>query len=136
MTVLDLPAVRALLAAGHVDLVIETELTAAGLRAPELAIGAWALPTILEHGDDAQRDGGGQDHQRLEHAEEPQLAASVAAQRRERELAATLHLAAGAAPAGSQELAVDRGTFDENGPRMLGQWRTSTPSARSPDHAP
>ncbi len=43
--------------AGAVEqLVIEDELAAAGLRAPELAIGAWALPTILEHGDDAQRE--------------------------------------------------------------------------------
>ena len=43
--------------AGAVEqLVIEDELTSAGLRAPELAIGAWALPTILEHGDDAQRE--------------------------------------------------------------------------------
>ena len=43
--------------AGAVEqLVIEDELAAAGLRTPELAIGAWALPTILEHGDDAQRE--------------------------------------------------------------------------------
>jgi alkylation response protein AidB-like acyl-CoA dehydrogenase len=43
--------------AGAVEqLVIEDELAAAGIRAPELAIGAWALPTILEHGDDAQRE--------------------------------------------------------------------------------
>ena len=43
--------------AGPVEqLVIEDELGAAGVRAPELAIGAWALPTILEHGDEALRE--------------------------------------------------------------------------------
>jgi alkylation response protein AidB-like acyl-CoA dehydrogenase len=43
--------------AGAVDqIVIDEELRAAGIRPPELAIGAWALPTILEHGDDAQRE--------------------------------------------------------------------------------
>ncbi len=43
--------------AGPVEqLVIDEELAAAGIERPELGIGAWALPTILEHGDDAQRD--------------------------------------------------------------------------------
>jgi alkylation response protein AidB-like acyl-CoA dehydrogenase len=43
--------------AGAVDqIVIDEELRAAGIPMPELAIAAWALPTILEHGDDAQRE--------------------------------------------------------------------------------
>lgn len=43
--------------AGAVDqVVIDEELRAAGIPMPELAIAAWALPTILEHGDDAQRE--------------------------------------------------------------------------------
>jgi alkylation response protein AidB-like acyl-CoA dehydrogenase len=42
--------------AGAVDqIVIDEELRTAGIPMPELAIAAWALPTILEHGDDAQR---------------------------------------------------------------------------------
>ena len=43
--------------AGAVEqIVIDEELRAAGIPMPELAIAAWALPTILEHGDDAQRE--------------------------------------------------------------------------------
>ncbi len=43
--------------AGPVEqIVIDEELAAAGLERPELGIGAWALPTIVEHGDDAQRE--------------------------------------------------------------------------------
>jgi alkylation response protein AidB-like acyl-CoA dehydrogenase len=43
--------------AGAVDqIVIDEELRAAAIPMPELAIAAWALPTILEHGDDAQRE--------------------------------------------------------------------------------
>lgn len=43
--------------AGPVEqLAIDEELTAAGVERPDLGIGAWAAPTILEHGDDAQRD--------------------------------------------------------------------------------
>ncbi len=38
------------------QVVIAEELASAGIRPPELAVGAWALPTILEHGDDAQRE--------------------------------------------------------------------------------
>ncbi|RSM38047.1 acyl-CoA dehydrogenase [Amycolatopsis balhimycina DSM 5908] len=34
---------------------IDAELTAAGVRRPDLVIGAWAVPTILEHGSDEQR---------------------------------------------------------------------------------
>jgi 3-oxochol-4-en-24-oyl-CoA dehydrogenase len=43
--------------AGPVDqVVIDEELAAAGITVPELAIGAWAAPTILEHGTDEQRE--------------------------------------------------------------------------------
>lgn len=38
------------------QLLIDEELAAAGVERPELAIGAWAAPTILEHGDDHQRE--------------------------------------------------------------------------------
>ena len=34
---------------------IDAALAAAGVRRPDLVIGAWAVPTILEHGDDEQR---------------------------------------------------------------------------------
>jgi alkylation response protein AidB-like acyl-CoA dehydrogenase len=37
------------------QVVIDQELAAAGVERPELAIGAWALPTILEHGSEEQR---------------------------------------------------------------------------------
>jgi len=43
--------------AGPVEqLVIDEELRAAGLSRPSLGIGAWAAPTVLQHGDDAQRE--------------------------------------------------------------------------------
>ncbi|MGC7097876.1 acyl-CoA dehydrogenase family protein [Amycolatopsis lurida] len=38
------------------QLVIDAELERAGVTRPELVIGAWAAPTILEHGTDAQRE--------------------------------------------------------------------------------
>ncbi|GAB2749491.1 acyl-CoA dehydrogenase [Amycolatopsis magusensis] len=38
------------------QLVIDAELDRAGVTRPELIIGAWAAPTILEHGTDAQRE--------------------------------------------------------------------------------
>ncbi len=38
------------------QLVIDEELQAAGLSRPSLGIGAWAAPTILQHGDDEQRE--------------------------------------------------------------------------------
>ena len=45
------------LGAGPVQqLVIDQELAAAGVERPDLVIGAWAAPTILEHGTDEQRD--------------------------------------------------------------------------------
>ena len=44
-------------AAGPVEqLVIDEELARAGVSRPEIGIGAWAAPTILQHGDDAQRE--------------------------------------------------------------------------------
>lgn len=45
------------LGAGPVQqLVIDQELAAAGVERPDLVIGAWAAPTILEHGNDEQRE--------------------------------------------------------------------------------
>ena len=38
------------------QLVIDEELEAAGVERPDLFIGAWAAPTIIAHGDDAQRE--------------------------------------------------------------------------------
>jgi alkylation response protein AidB-like acyl-CoA dehydrogenase len=38
------------------QLVIDEELAAAGVSRPDLKIGAWAAPTILAHGTDAQRE--------------------------------------------------------------------------------
>ncbi len=38
------------------QLVIDEELESAGVERPDLAIGAWAAPTIIAHGDDAQRE--------------------------------------------------------------------------------
>lgn len=38
------------------QIVIDQELTAAGLTRPDIVIAGWALPTILEHGTDAQRE--------------------------------------------------------------------------------
>ncbi|MEO9326695.1 acyl-CoA dehydrogenase [Gordonia aurantiaca] len=37
------------------QLLIDTELDAAGIERPDLVIGAWAIPTILAHGTDEQR---------------------------------------------------------------------------------
>jgi alkylation response protein AidB-like acyl-CoA dehydrogenase len=45
------------LGAGPVQqLVIDQELDLAGVERPDLVIGAWAAPTILEHGSDEQRE--------------------------------------------------------------------------------
>ena len=38
------------------QLVVDEELEAAGVQRPDLQIGAWAAPTIIGHGDDAQRE--------------------------------------------------------------------------------
>ncbi|MEV7550699.1 acyl-CoA dehydrogenase [Amycolatopsis sp. NPDC089917] len=35
---------------------IDAALTGAGVRRPDLVIGAWAVPTLLEHGSEAQRE--------------------------------------------------------------------------------
>lgn len=43
--------------AGPIEqLVVDQELTRAGLDRPNLAIGAWAAPTIIEHGTEQQRE--------------------------------------------------------------------------------
>ena len=45
------------LGAGAVQqLVIDQELAAAGVERPDLVIGGWAAPTILQHGSDEQRE--------------------------------------------------------------------------------
>ena len=45
------------LGAGPVQqLVIDQELAAAGVERPDLVIGAWAAPTIVEHGSEEQRE--------------------------------------------------------------------------------
>jgi len=45
------------LGAGAVQqLVIDQELAAAGVERPDLVIGGWAAPTVLEHGSDEQRE--------------------------------------------------------------------------------
>ncbi|HJQ07688.1 MAG TPA: acyl-CoA dehydrogenase family protein [Nocardioides sp.] len=38
------------------QVVIDQELAAAGVERPDLVIAGWAVPTILAHGDDAQRE--------------------------------------------------------------------------------
>jgi alkylation response protein AidB-like acyl-CoA dehydrogenase len=38
------------------QLVIDEELSAAGLRPPHLAVGAWALPTLIAHGTEEQQE--------------------------------------------------------------------------------
>jgi alkylation response protein AidB-like acyl-CoA dehydrogenase len=44
-------------AAGPIEqLVIDEEFAAAGIVRPDLIIGTWAAPTIIEHGTDAQRE--------------------------------------------------------------------------------
>jgi alkylation response protein AidB-like acyl-CoA dehydrogenase len=43
--------------AGPVEqLVVDEELTRAGLERPDIAIGGWAVPTIIQHGTDEQRE--------------------------------------------------------------------------------
>ncbi len=45
------------LGAGPLEqIVIDDELRAAGIARPDLMIGAWAAPTVLEHGTDEQRE--------------------------------------------------------------------------------
>ena len=50
------PAPHGLGADAAMQLLIDTELEVAGIERPDLVIGAWAIPTILEHGTDAQRE--------------------------------------------------------------------------------
>jgi alkylation response protein AidB-like acyl-CoA dehydrogenase len=38
------------------QVVVDEELAGAGVTRPDIAIAGWALPTILEHGNDAQRE--------------------------------------------------------------------------------
>ena len=38
------------------QVVIDQELGRAGVTRPDLVIAGWAVPTILQHGTDAQRD--------------------------------------------------------------------------------
>ncbi|MDF1602293.1 acyl-CoA dehydrogenase [Nocardioides sp. YIM 152315] len=50
------PAPYGLGADAVTQIVIDQELARSGLSRPDLVIAAWALPTILEHGTDAQRE--------------------------------------------------------------------------------
>ena len=50
------PAPHGLGADPVLQLLIDEELDRAGVRRPDLKIGAWAAPTIIAHGSDAQRD--------------------------------------------------------------------------------
>ncbi len=50
------PAPHGLGAGAVQQLVIDEELAAAGVDRPDLVIGGWAAPTILEHGSDEQRE--------------------------------------------------------------------------------
>ena len=50
------PKPYGLAAAPRAQLVIDEELAAAGVRRPDLVVGAWAVPTILEHGTAAQQE--------------------------------------------------------------------------------
>jgi alkylation response protein AidB-like acyl-CoA dehydrogenase len=50
------PAPHGLGADPALQLVIDEELGRAGVRRPDLKIGAWAAPTIIAHGSDAQRE--------------------------------------------------------------------------------
>ncbi|QIX26636.1 acyl-CoA dehydrogenase [Nocardioides sp. JQ2195] len=50
------PAPYGLAAAPLEQLVIDQELAAAGVTRADIKIGAWAVPTILAHGTDAQRE--------------------------------------------------------------------------------
>jgi len=50
------PAPYGLGADAVTQLVVDQELAAAGIVRPDLKIAGWAVPTILEHGDDSQRE--------------------------------------------------------------------------------
>ncbi|MDO9458338.1 acyl-CoA dehydrogenase [Nocardioides sp.] len=50
------PAPAGLAADAVTQIVIDQELAAAGVARPDIVIAGWALPTILEHGTDEQRE--------------------------------------------------------------------------------
>jgi 3-oxochol-4-en-24-oyl-CoA dehydrogenase len=50
------PRPYGLAASPRAQLVIDEELARAGVRRPDLVVGAWAVPTILRHGTPAQRE--------------------------------------------------------------------------------
>ena len=50
------PKPYGLAASPRAQLAIDEELARAGIRRPDLVIGAWAVPTILSHGSAAQQD--------------------------------------------------------------------------------
>ncbi len=50
------PRPYGLAASARAQLVIDEELTAAGVRRPDLVIGGWAVPTILAHGTTGQQE--------------------------------------------------------------------------------
>ncbi len=50
------PPPHGLAADAVTQLVIDQELAAAGVERPDLKIGGWAAPTIIAHGNDAQRE--------------------------------------------------------------------------------
>ncbi|MEU6132570.1 acyl-CoA dehydrogenase [Saccharopolyspora sp. NPDC047091] len=50
------PRPHGLAAGPGLQLLIDEELRAAGVVRPDLVIGGWAVPTLLEHGTDAQRE--------------------------------------------------------------------------------
>ena len=50
------PQPYGLAASPALQLLIDTELDAAGVVRPDLVIAGWAIPTILQHGTDAQRE--------------------------------------------------------------------------------
>ncbi len=50
------PAPHGLGAGPVLQLLIDEELDRAGVRRPDLTIGAWAAPTVIAHGSDAQRE--------------------------------------------------------------------------------
>jgi 3-oxochol-4-en-24-oyl-CoA dehydrogenase len=50
------PAPHGLGASAAASLVIDDELAAAGLTRPDIGVGGWAIPAILRHGSQAQRD--------------------------------------------------------------------------------
>src|SRR6185436_2244635 len=52
----DWPQPYGLAASAEQQLAIDEELAARGIVRPDIKIAAWALPTIIRHGSDAQRE--------------------------------------------------------------------------------